>query len=633
MVDDSQCASCHKGLSLEDIERGGFQHIGGRLYCAECVGKMRRVGPLLCPRCQSLDTPLYNGKAYVCRKCGAQVNPAAPQSTRPAERPRAKPEERPARRASPQTKCPYCAGLLPAEALKCRYCDSHLTLQARDLETIDAQLHRLRFWLGCFLTATVFLLCLVAYMLARETNGKPSPPPQAKSENPDPKLAELQKQLAELQEYKSKTERRLAARQEESGRLSDQIDRVKAAAAKAPALPRPTPPTPRPPRPKTPTVAAKKKATPPRPKAKVAPKAKPPGPSAAERAATAAYAEFAQKLVRIRADRRYGDAIAACRQFIAAHLGTREADLVKRQQKDIRSKLDQARDEGAKHFREAMAKDDFDAARRAIAELSRYEAPEIKQDIKYMAAEVRKAQAQPDRAMTAYLAQWQAPPHVARLVRQRRPNKEGDWTPRADAAQQLGRIGHRAAISGLLEALHDPEWFVVSSAIEALVAIGDPIALPYLIPLTKASHPGIYDPAANACRMLTQAPHDKYAAAWKLLDKKKVANELLEALRQPGKEDSEVTSRYQIALLEAIAHLGVKELAPAIRSAVKTSNPTVKSAVASAIKTLSGAAPAPKPQPKPVPKPKAPPKAPPKAKPTPKPAPKTKAAPAKKASS
>ena len=625
---DSQCAACRKGMSLQDIERGGFQHMGGRLYCAECVSKMRRFGPTLCARCQSLDTPLYDGKHYVCRKCGSEVSRDAPPAARPAEPPRTQPAEEPVRRAvkTQQKQCPYCGGTLAVDALKCRYCGSRLTREARDLESIDAQLHRVWFMFGCALVACVFLLTVVLFSYTRKREPA-APPVQAKAQ-PDPQVAELQKQIVELEAYRKSAAPRMAELQKQLARLSDYIDRLEGGPERRPAAPKPPVAKAPAPKAKAPTPKAKPavppatKATPTPPtKAKPAPKPEPKGPTPAERAASAAYPGFASQLIRLRADRHYGAAIGACRQFIAAHLGTREADLVKQQQQDLRGKLDQIRDGYATRFRDALGKNEFDAARQVIAELGQYDAPEIRQDRKYMVAEIKKAQAQPDRAIAAYLSQWETPSHVARLLHQLKPSRDADWTPRADAAQQLGRIGHRSALRGLINALHDPEWFVVSSAIEALVAMGDPVALPYLVPLTKASHPGIYDPAANGCRALAQASAKKQAAAWKLLDREKLSQELLDALKQPGKEESEVTSRFQITLVQAVAHLGVKESAAGIRSAVKTNDATVKNAVAAAIRTLNGEPPAPKAPPRiPTPAPK--PKPAPKAKPSPTPAPK-----------
>ncbi|MBM4037090.1 MAG: hypothetical protein FJ290_01135 [Planctomycetes bacterium] len=156
----------------------------------------------------------------------------------------------------------------------------------------------------------------------------------------------------------------------------------------------------------------------------------------------------------------------------------------------------------------------------------------------------------------AYLAQWEAPPNVARLLRD--VKQEKDWTLRARAAKDLGRAGQQCAINGLIEALRDQEWYVKASAITALADIGDPIALPHISPLTKESLPVIYDQAARACRTLAAAPRDKFAVAWKLVDTQAVSRDLAAALSLGGMEESPVVSRYRIAIIETLALLDAR---------------------------------------------------------------------------
>ena len=620
-MDDSQCVACHRGLTLEDIERGGFQHIGGKVYCAECVAKMRRVGPLVCPTCGTRDTPLYNGRTYECRKCGAAVDPNAQAPAHATPRTRGEPDERHAPRKRRLKNCPYCGGVLPAEALKCRYCGSGLTREAREFEVVAGQNHRLQFWLGCFLTATVILVGALVYSLTRRPRPAAVPAAARKAELQEQTIAELQRKL---------------------GKVTSALAGLQARRVNPPEAPRRPIPVPRPPRrPKPRTAAVVGTRTPaPRPPAKVSTKARvvkpstgaavakpgskapPPRspkprtatPTAAQRAARAAYADFSKRFVRTRADRRYGDAIAACRQFISAHLGTLQATLVERQLRELRTDLQKVRDDHGRRFRKALDGNDLDAARQVIAQLSLYQAPELEQDVQRMTAEVKRAAASPERAVAAYLAQWQCPPHIARLLADLKVRRDGRWEPRQKAAQQLKLYKHSAALAGLIAARNDPEWFVACTAISALEEIGDPISLPYLVPLTRSSQPAIYDAAARACRHLAKAPRDTYAEAWKLVDAKKVAQELLEAIRHSGKEDSEVTTRYQIALIEALASLGVREIAPKLRAAVKPGNPAVQDALAAALRTLTGAKaprkptlvppkPTPPAKPKPAPKP------------------------------
>lgn len=675
-MQDTQCVACHKGLSLEDIERGGFQHIGGRLYCAECVAKMRRVGPALCPQCQSLDTPLYNGKTFACRKCGAEVSRTGQPAASPKEAPAPQAEPKAARQPKPGKKCPYCAGHLPPEALKCRYCGSSLTREAREAETFSRQNSQLRFWVGCLLSASVFLVLFLLYLLATRGSqaGAPQavPPDSATMAKADANAALVKELSDELRAVRGQLaaleaeQKRLAAKPPAPSPLPTTLTMPKAladamlpppprreerpAAKAVPVKEKETPAAKEPPA-KAPAVAAKE-ATPPAkgaspippPSAKEVqtsppppptpaakgttppetpavakvepPKAKPEERTAAQLAA-AAYPVFATELDKLKAGKRFGDAVSLCRQFIAAHLNTPEAGKAQAAQQALREEFDRVRDDHARRFREALAKGDRDGARRIAAELGLYDAPEVREDRDHMLAELKAAEQKPTLDVAKYLTQWEIAPNVARLLQELKTEK--DWTTRSRAAKELGRIGHRSAIKGLLDALKDQEWYVKASAIGALADIGDPIALPQLGPLAKASFPVIYDPAARACRTLAAAPRDKFADAWKLVDPKAAAQEIAEALKAGDKEESPVTSRYQIALVETLALLGAKESAPAIRPLFdKAKDPAVRKAAAEAIQALTGeklmpdlapppkAAPAPEPPKKAEPPAKAP---------------------------
>jgi len=638
---DQVCTSCRKGLSLEEIERGNFRHLAGRLYCAECVAKMRRVGPTLCAKCGTRDTPLYNGRTYLCRKCGAEL-PRAGQAAKP------KPQAS-SRTKRPMKKCPYCGAVLPNEALKCRYCGSLLTREARDLEAVVRQNSQLRFWLGCFITASAFLLVFLIYGLF----GKPRAQERqqtsrtaaagaasAKARRQSPikalagKLDAVQQELALLKAKQERAEvaplergrvealsRQISALRQEFSLLRLAHKRGVSPPPVKPELPRPAPPkSPKksapppakrpkaPPKPKSlhtppvPTSVEPRITTPPPPEPqkrkttsagaqepKVAaktpepPKAK--GPTPAELAA-AAYPAFAAKLKELRANRRYGEGFVACRQFLGNHLGTPAGERAAAQRKALRAELERVRDDHIRRFRQALDKGDEQAARRVVADLLRYDAPEIREDRERMLAEIKAAQEKPARDEANYLAQWETPADVKHLLRKLK-NRD-DVTERSNAAQQLARLGRRAALRGLIEALHDTDFYVVMCVIQALVDIGDPIALPYLVRLTKASFPGTYDPAAQACRSLAKAARDKYADAWKLIDTKKVGREIAEALMLPGKEESAVTSRFQIALVGTLALLDAKDAVPAIRSVLKSKDPAVRQAAAHAIKKLTG---------------------------------------------
>jgi len=614
-VEDMVCASCHKGLSLEEIERGSFKHLGGRVYCADCVAKMRRVGPTLCPQCGVQDTPLYNGKTYVCRKCGAEVGrkeQGAEAKAAPAKTVR-----------KPVKKCPYCGALLAAEALKCRYCSSLLTREAHDLEQVAQQNSRLRFWVGCLLSAAVFLFVFLVYALTR--GPAETPPPTASASQPPPAPAaetgtreagqepikELRRELRIVQQRMASLEADRAARREQASVTPSPTPVREPSTTKAVESPPKAPVAPEPPKESTKTAtpppqpptpskeAAKGPTNVPPPPAKTAenppPKAvetapkppEPPKPSAAEvAAAAAAYPALEAKLKELKANRRYGEAITACRLYLAAHAGTPQGERVQADQNALRADLERILDDHVRRFREAMGKGDQEAARRVVAGLVAYEAPEAREARDRMLAQIKEAGQNASGDEAKYLAQWEAPSNIARLLGEMKTEKE--WEPRVHAAKELARLRHRAAIGGLIAALRDSEWYVVTTAANALSDIGDPIALPHIVPLTKASLTAISDAAAKACRTLAAAPRETYADAWKLVDTKKVAAEVAETLKLSGKDESKVASRFQIYLVEALASLDAKEATPVIRSVLDSKDPDVRKAAGLAIKKLTG---------------------------------------------
>ena len=565
-MDDPVCVSCHRGLSLEEIERGSFKELGGRIYCADCLAKMRRVGPTVCPHCGAHDTPLYNGSAYVCRKCGGQLERrTAPAAAAPSTRKR------------PSKKCPYCGATLPAESLKCRYCGSSLTREASDLNALTRQNLRLRFWLGCLLTASVFLACLLAYPLVARPpaaqQARAADPTSAAPAHPAPAAADGSTQLADKVE---ELQRQLA------GLQTQLAEARRTTVAVAPPEPgpevTPTPPKPSPPKPTTATP----RPAPPKP---TPPKHAPARPDPAKLAADA-YPALEKRLAELRGKRHYAEAIAACRQFVAAHLGTAHGDQAAKAQKALQSEVNGLRDQHVARFRKALNAGDLKAARAVAADLERYNAPQFRDDRARMLAEVLAAEQQPQRDRARYLAAPKAPPAIQRLIAQLA--QRDDPSARAAAARELGRHRHAAATGPLIHAVHDPDWYVANLVIKALAEIGDPVALPDVARRTKALHPGVYAPAAQAARTLAAADRKERAEAWGLVDAKAVAADVVEALTKIPKEESRVTSGFRIDLIETLVLLDAKEAVPALRSLLKTQDDAVRTAAETAVGKLTG---------------------------------------------
>ncbi|MFP4056016.1 MAG: HEAT repeat domain-containing protein [Candidatus Brocadiia bacterium] len=653
-------------LSLQEIERGSFKHLGGRVYCADCVAKMRSVGPIHCPQCGTTDTPLYDGKAYVCRKCGAQVSPGGrkPEAAKPKPSPKPKATSKPPKRpVRPSKKCPYCGGVIPAESLKCRYCGSPLTREAHDLETVGRQNLRMRFWLGCSLSASIFLLIFLIFALSRRSDRAQAGAPAAAGEQNAAALQELAEKLEglagelaslkgeaarqaqdrsqrldalaeKLQPLAEKTQELAADRVDDSRRLREldqrlgpirkEFDRLKASItsereqrsqrieqlegrlqplAKQVQELRAGHETGNPAvsdRGQLEKLAAELRAI----RAELAllkpagdgrtaeqPEAKEAGEreqaaAAEERAAAAAYPDLEAQVDELKDKRRYGEAIVACRQFIALYLGTPQAERAKALQKDLRDELERLRTDHARRFRQAMDEKNYQAAREVVAALSQYRAPEIREDRQRMLAALAEAtKPKPDEELEKYLARWEPGPQVERFLHEL---ESKDSLVRQGAAEQLARFQDPAALGGLIAAIHDNDWFVTAKAIEALAAIGDPIALPHVAKQAKAAIGIVSVPAARAAKTLAGASREKYADAWKLVDADAVARDLVEALELMKDEETVVAASCQPDLMAALARLDAKEAAPAIRPFLKSKSPKVRQSAAAAIKKLTG---------------------------------------------
>jgi len=340
----------------------------------------------------------------------------------------------------------------------------------------------------------------------------------------------------------------------------------------------PAPPKPSPPKPTTATP----RPTPPKP---TPPKPAPAKPDPAKLAADA-YPALEKRLAELKGTRHYAEAIAACRQFVAAHLGTAHGDRAAKAQRALQAEVDGLRDQHIARFRKALNAGDLKAARAVAADLERYKAPQFRDDRTRMLADVLAAERQPQRDRARYLAGPKAPPAIQRLIAQLA--QRDDASDRAAAARELGRHRHAAATGPLIHAVHDPDWYVANLVIKALAEIGDPVALPDVARRTKALHPGIYAPAAQAARTLAAADRKERAEAWRLVDAKAVAAEVVEALTKIPKEESRVTSGFRIDLIETLVLLNAKEAVPALRSLLKTQDDAVRAAAETAVGKLTG---------------------------------------------
>ncbi|MBI2195077.1 MAG: HEAT repeat domain-containing protein [Planctomycetes bacterium] len=88
-----------------------------------CLIGAKHINRVTCPRCDHYDAPLFDGKVYLCRKCGADLGMTEQELPVKAAPPKPAESSSP---AGPQRKCPYCAEVIPLEALVCSHCSSPL---------------------------------------------------------------------------------------------------------------------------------------------------------------------------------------------------------------------------------------------------------------------------------------------------------------------------------------------------------------------------------------------------------------------------------------------------------------------------------------------------------------------------
>lgn len=116
------CSSCSKVISISDFTTGTARQRDGRLYCLNCLIGAKHINRVTCSQCNHYDAPLFDGKIYLCRKCGADLGMGEQELPRAGGVKTAEPSPR----AGSQKKCPYCAEFIPVEAVVCGHCNSSL---------------------------------------------------------------------------------------------------------------------------------------------------------------------------------------------------------------------------------------------------------------------------------------------------------------------------------------------------------------------------------------------------------------------------------------------------------------------------------------------------------------------------
>jgi len=193
------CSSCRKAFSITDFTTGTARQKDGQIYCVDCLIGARHVSRSPCPKCGNVDAPMFDGKVYLCRKCGAELDVMAPDSPSSPSAEARTPMSQSASASVPQKKCPFCAEMIPLEAVVCSHCNSSLQGSAAYPALPDRRPSAVLTVLFCLVLIAALGLSVYALFSVQQASSPKSP-----DKGPPPALTldvvkeELQKATAPL---------------------------------------------------------------------------------------------------------------------------------------------------------------------------------------------------------------------------------------------------------------------------------------------------------------------------------------------------------------------------------------------------------------------------------------------------
>ena len=116
------CASCGRVVLLEEMSDGSARQFAGKIFCPQCLSAKERVEAVKCKKCGAYETPVFDGRTLLCRKCGEELKVRARVGVTPAHS---------GQRRTALKLCPVCSGIVGAGATTCGHCGAPLTPSAR----------------------------------------------------------------------------------------------------------------------------------------------------------------------------------------------------------------------------------------------------------------------------------------------------------------------------------------------------------------------------------------------------------------------------------------------------------------------------------------------------------------------
>jgi len=174
-----RCSSCGTPITPEDVAEGRTRQVNGKPICFSCAEALARQEAIQCKECGQTEPPLFDGRNYLCRNCGAIVRHGRHVEAK----------EKAAKAAGAE--CPYCKSPVTANARLCPACGARLIGTMRP----DIPSQTRYYLVGAGVCAAIFVLAMFTMAaLRKDSTG------QAGNETPvatDNQLAEIRRQTDE----------------------------------------------------------------------------------------------------------------------------------------------------------------------------------------------------------------------------------------------------------------------------------------------------------------------------------------------------------------------------------------------------------------------------------------------------
>jgi len=526
------CSSCGATIAPGDVSEGRARQVGDKTLCASCLELQAKTQAVRCKECGQVEPPLFDGKRYLCRNCGAVI----------------KEEMRAAGGKAPARLCPYCNEPVKPGAWRCPSCGRRLIGSLG--RAMPAGLKN--YLIGAGATVAVFVVAILITSGNGVAPESPGPPEQGPPSGSAP--ADLESKMMHAVELKLSIQRQDLDRHAEDLKkavvqaiairtrsLEQRLDALERKVAAAPTE------TTRPLADILEAIKNAEQAQQPPPET-VTVTEKPP-----EKIETIDYQEVIKEAPaagqHTEETTKIGEDKAKENEKLVAELKTRanklaaeskfaEALAVLNSRPDIRDPIWQADREKAKQairkrveelYRLDIARAErmvrngrYEEAAQTYKLITEYGLPDMIRAAEKRMAEVEDmpegtAEVEPETSVVRVRAPVPAldsdDPRVRQYVAQLR-DKDAAMHVRTRAAKELGALRAKAAVEDLISAMDDRDWYLRVRAANSLEQIGELRAVPALI--KNLAHPmrPVSATAHKALVTLTEEDFGKDAQKW-----------------------------------------------------------------------------------------------------------------------